>query len=219
MDKYDLVLDIVEHPEKYSPQDLEQLLADREVKELYGIMAEAASALNAHDVDLNPVDIDREWKRMERRLDSRSTVLRWFGSRAAAIGGIAVSSLVAVAIGIGIGHYGLSADDDDAVVQSPVNIEAGDEISVITRDNMLVRHDSVSSVKEVVVFEDETLETILTHIAAAKDLRVRFANPSARTLRLYFKWNTAQSPQETVDQLNNFEQIKISLKGKTITVD
>lgn len=219
MDKYDLVLDIAEHPEKYSPQELERLLADPEVKELYGILAETASALNAQDADLHPVDIDKEWKKVERRLDSRPTVLRWFGSRAAAISGIAVSSLVAVAIGIGIGHYGLSADDDDAVAQSPVNIEAGDEISVITHDNMLVRHDSVSSVKEVVVFEDETLETILTHIAAAKDLRVRFANPSARTLRLYFKWNTAQSPQETVDQLNNFEQIKISLKGKTITVD
>ena len=56
MDKYDLVLDIIAHPEKYTSEELNEIMADGETREIYNLLCKTDSAIEAHNV----VDVDAE---------------------------------------------------------------------------------------------------------------------------------------------------------------
>ena len=47
MDKYDLVLDIVEHPEKYTSEQLAEIMSDPDTKEGYNMLCKVDSAIEA----------------------------------------------------------------------------------------------------------------------------------------------------------------------------
>lgn len=57
-DKTDLLLEAVEHPERFSDEDLASLFADPEIRDLYGMMCKGADAM----ADIPTTDIDREWE-------------------------------------------------------------------------------------------------------------------------------------------------------------
>ncbi len=72
---------------------------------------------------------------------------------------------------------------------------------------------------EIIVFDEETLATIMDHIAVYYGYQVIFNNNDARSLRLYFRWNQALPVEDIIESLGNFEQITLSIKGRTITID
>ena len=95
----------------------------------------------------------------------------------------------------------------------------GAVISAVAGDSAVsTLADSVAADLTPVVFENETLEPHLSRIASAHGATVLIA-PSKASLRLYFKWNPAEPLDEVVARLNNFEQIDITLDGKTIKVE
>ena len=104
MDKYDIVLDLVEHPDRYTPEQTAQVLSEPEVREIYNLLSKTASACNASE-DVADAEVDAEWRRLKPR-----PRLRWYGSRAASIAVFALSSLVAVAlcvaVAVGVGKEG-----------------------------------------------------------------------------------------------------------------
>lgn len=57
MDKIDLLLDAIEHPDRYSAQEIDSLLSDPEVREAYELLHKAKTSLTpiAH------VDVHAEW--------------------------------------------------------------------------------------------------------------------------------------------------------------
>ena len=69
-----------------------------------------------------------------------------------------------------------------------------------------------------IMFEDESLETIMKKVADTYNVRIRFDNGQTATLHLYYKLDTALSLDEIVSQLNTFEQINIELNGNTLTI-
>ena len=58
MDKYELVLDIVEHPEKYTSGQLAEIMSDQETREIYNLLCKTESAIEANE----EVDVDAEWE-------------------------------------------------------------------------------------------------------------------------------------------------------------
>lgn len=38
MDKYDIVLDLIEHPAEYTPEKIEEMLSDPETREIYNLL-------------------------------------------------------------------------------------------------------------------------------------------------------------------------------------
>lgn len=101
------------------------------------------------------------------------------------------------------------------------------EIEVATESETTpIQSDTISSVEatkakaaEIIVFDDEPLETILKKISEYYDCKVTFSNEASKSLRLYFRWNPENTLEEVVEQLNNFEQIHIIIKDKTIKID
>ena len=77
---------------------------------------------------------------------------------------------------------------------------------------------AVAPLPETILFKGESLETILADIAKYYGASVKFNQDAAESLQLYFEWNQALPLNEVVEQLNNFEQINITLTDKALTV-
>ena len=57
-DNTDLLLEAIEHPERFSDDELSKLLQDPDTRELYLILTKTADAIAEPPV----IDIDHEWK-------------------------------------------------------------------------------------------------------------------------------------------------------------
>ena len=63
MDKYDIVLDLVEHPDKYLPERIAEILSDPEARKIYNLLCKAYSTLPSTEAE---VDVDAEWQRFSQ---------------------------------------------------------------------------------------------------------------------------------------------------------
>lgn len=213
MDKYDIVLDMVGHPERYSAEKLDEILSDPETKEIYELLCRTVSSAK----EPAPVDIDGQWQSFACRHLAKPRRIWWFGSRAASIAVLLTTSLVAVAIGVAVTVSVSKPDadsasamvDDTAVVPSVVAVP----------DSVGIPTDSVRALTEPVMFENVALRTIMEKVATTYGVEVNYNNASASQLHLYYRLDPKLTLDEVIGQLNNFEQINISRNGNTLSID
>ena len=60
---------------------------------------------------------------------------------------------------------------------------------------------------------------MLTEIAAYCDVKVVFKSESAKKLRLYYDWDSRKSMAEVAKDLNQFENVTLTLDKGTLTVE
>lgn len=217
MDKIDRLLDALEHPDLYSDKDLEAMLADSEVRETYNLIVKTKSALTP----IQTPDVDAEWLSFQKshpatRQRPTLRISNLFSRNIAASIAICIASLAAVAAVVGVSvNY----------VLKPRTHTSSDEIvamakeAIVSTDTVISVEEAPSAAPETIVFDNEPLETIITRIAEYHDYNVTFSSDTPKSLRLYFRWNQAQSLDDVVESLNNFEQITISVEDKTIKID
>ncbi len=71
-----------------------------------------------------------------------------------------------------------------------------------------------------VVFENVELQAILQEMTEHYRLEgIDYSRQELRHLRLYYEWDTTASLQAVLDELNAFEQIKISTDGEKLNVE
>lgn len=217
MDKIDRLLDAIEHPERYSSEEITAMLQDPEVKETFDLLDKTKSSLQTISVP----NIDGEWQRFKSAHHRPATSLGFkfknlLSRKIAASVAIAIVSLTAVAAIVGMSvHYlnrpqpALVSAAEDSTVEvtstSPENLPGVDEEQVAT--------------PETIVFDNESLGVIIAKIADFYGYTVEFNSEKAKDLRLFFRWNQALPLDEVVESLNNFEQIHISLEDKKIKID
>ena len=78
--------------------------------------------------------------------------------------------------------------------------------------------DETTPLPETIVFKGENFERILADIAGYYGATVKFNQDAAKSLKLYFEWDQSLPLSEVVEQLNNFEQINITITDKILTV-
>lgn len=212
MDKYDLVLDIIEHPDKYSSGQLAEIMSEPETREIYNLLCKTEAAIKDSDAS----DVNSEWEKFSNsRLVRPRRVFSWFGSRAASIAAIAVSSIVAVAAGIAvtvsvIDHKSEPIAENTAIAPSAV---------AISTDTIATKCDTVNVNLTPVMFENESLEKIMNEVANAYRVEVKFKDVNVASLHLYYKFDPSLTLNEVIEQLNTFEQINITRNGNTLTID
>lgn len=215
MDKIDRLLDVMEHPDSYPPTEIEAMLSDGEVKEVFDVLDKTMSGIQP----ITTPDIDSEWKRFEEKhRDFWKLRKNWhprlFSRNAVATIAIAIASFTAVAALVGVGIH--KAGNNRAEVAPEVSREA-EEAEIASYADTLKTVEVVENITpKTVVFEDEPLENILTDIAAYYDCNVVFNQESSKSLRLYFRWNQALTLEKVVERLNNFSRIQLTVKDKTI---
>ena len=217
MDKIERFLEAIEYPERYTPTEIEAMLQDHEVKEVFQLLDKTKSSLQ----EIQTPDIDIEWNRFEKNHPLSEVKHRFWPAgimsrNIAATIAIAVVSFTAVAAIVGIGVNRLNQR-----LEASLPTETGREYTEVTAMQDSIK--SVAQIKEenteIIVFENEPLKTIAGKIAEYYGYQVEFSNEASKALRLYFRWNQENTVEEVVERLNNFEQINIIIKDKTIKID
>ncbi len=216
-DNIDRLLDALEHPENYSDAEVEQLLTDSEAREVYDLLRKTADA----SAPFPEINLDEEWQRFEAKQPKRSSIiLRWLSfmaSRNAAAVVIAlVGTLAVVAATVGMTHYfNVNKEIAQTKQAEPQEQTAIANINVAPTDTIPAE---TTSLPETIVFKGENLERILAAMAGYYGATVKFNQDDAKSLQLYFEWDRSLPLNEIVEQLNNFEQIDITLTDKVLTV-
>lgn len=218
MDKTERLQDALNNPEKYSSEEIEEMLQDAEVKEIFELLDKTKSSLQT----ITAADIDAEWNKFKNKnLNGRkSGVLifpTFFSRKIAASVTIVIISITAVAaiVGISVGSLGHkeNAPSDDEVIKTINNIVVNQE------DSLKIPLANSSQSFGTIIFDNEPLEVIMRQIGDFYGYGIEFRNVSSKSLRLYFRWNQAATIHEIVESLNNFEQIHLTIEGETIKID
>lgn len=216
MEKYDIVLEIIEHPENYTEEQLREILSDTETREIYNLLCKTESAVKAQ----RQVDVDAEWQAFASSHEQKRRHVLWFGSRAASITAFVATSLVAAAIGVAVTVSVVSHSSAESQNESDnIAVSKSAAKTLINNDTITIKPNSAGTITEPVMFEDETLQTIMETIANAYGVEVKFNNQDVASLHLHYKLNPALPLDEIIKQLNTFKQINITRNGNTVNID
>lgn len=216
MEKTDRLLDLTEHPERYTDRELDAMLDDPELRRMLSVMGKTRAALTPVETP----DVEAELAAFNRRHPRRPLLVRLLGRRpAVAAAAVVALSIAAVAAVVGVKSSlsrqpGETAGRPDTTAQT----RQTDAAATVADPDSLTSQ-AMTMAGDVVVFDNATLENIVSEIAAYHGLTTDFRSSRARKLRLYFRWDRSMTADETVDLLNSFEQIKIKISDRTLTVN
>ena len=215
MDKFEKILDIIDHQEKYSDEEIHEILQDEECRKLYQTMVEMDSALESPSPIIN---VDEEWEKFSQKhqLQEEAThpITSWCKLAASIAGFVLISGIAFAAI-----HTYIKRS------QEPTQVTADTHPEVIKSDSVkqVAAKDSLTHPKPEKpaihkTFENVAFEQMISEIASYYDLQVKFENNEDKTLRLYYEWNSHSSIENIVKELNQFENVNIELQQNELIV-
>lgn len=214
MDKFEKILDIIDHQEKYSDEEIREILQDEECRKLYQTMMEVDSALE------NPspiINVDEEWEKFsqEHQLQEVSHPITSWRKLVASIAGFVLISGIAFAA---IHTYIKRSQEPTQVTADthPEAIKSDSAKQVAAKDSLTHPKPEKPAIHKT--FENVAFEKMLSEIASYYDLQVKFENNEDKTLRLYYEWNSHSSIENIVKELNQFENVNIELQQNELIV-
>ena len=219
-----MLFDMQEHPEKYTDEQMECLLADEEVKELFHELAMARMA--GKKANPKEVDVDEAWKKFvqahheDKMAIDAGRAKGTYRNRmkiAASIGGFIFLSGVALAA-IHNGWFGFLALDQTS------NNKAATEQMATTQalPNVCLRAATAENKDSLdmkpVVFDDAELGTILAQLSGFYHVKVEYVDAGAQHIRLFFNWNKTKTLEQNLEILNAFDRIQIEYADGTLMV-
>ena len=204
-DNIRLLLDMHEHPENYTDEQLAAMLDDQMQEQL----ATAKRAMT----DIPEPDVDAEWQRFEQEHFAPVKNRRWLKVAAMFAGVLMLSAFTYAAIRA-VSHHTVDKAKEPIETVAP---ESQTESTVGPRQGVA---DTVAVVEgDPVVFDNQPLDQMLEQIAPHYSMQVEFRNEDARALRFYFVWQPDEDLDATLERLNLFESVNISKEGNTIVVE
>ena len=199
MDKFEKILDIIDHQEKYTDDEVREILRDEECRKLYQTMQEVDSALLKQSLE------DSDEKAWEGE-DEKSSQ------------------------GLNVDEAWAKFSEEHHVEENAEVISKSQEPMPIVENAMVkdaVKGDTakVASPSEEVkaekpaihkTFVNVTLDKMMTEIANYYDLQVKFESDGAKSLRLYYEWDSHTKIENIVKELNQFDNVNIELKNDEI---
>ena len=210
-EKIQMLLDMQEHPENYSEQELKTMLKDPEVRELMEATALLKQAMIWENSRKSTVNMDAEWQRFAGQHIADSKPRRgWLKVAAVFLGVLFVSGITFAAIHIV--RMVNSQKSQTVQTEQPMTAKASTTIPADT-----VKTDTIAP--KIIRYDEATLQKILTDMGEYYRLRVELRNEDAKTLRLFFQWNQRQEASKVLEQLNTFERIHLVLNDSTIIAE
>ena len=210
-EKIQMLLDMQEHPENYSEQELKTMLKDPEVRELMEAAELLKQAMIWENSRKSTVNVDAEWQRFAGQHIADSKPRRgWLKVAAVFLGVLFVSGITFAAIHIV--RMANSQKSQTVQTEQPMTAKASTTIPADT-----VKTDTIAP--KIIRYDEATLQKILTDMGEYYRLRVELRNEDAKTLRLFFQWNQRQEASKVLEQLNTFERIHLVLNDSTIIAE
>ena len=237
--KWDMLLNLLEHPEKYSETQKDELLGDKEVNELYLQLVETRQSLDfgKSKEEMKMPSIDAEWEKlkdemklkekqqkeeMSQNAETQQTAKQlplWSSMRkvAAVAAVLVVSGITFAAIHLVTRSHQPSDNSNTELVASQK--DSIQQVSAPQKSNIEEKTDSASLAQLPLVYENAELQNILTPIAGHFHLQVTYQNESARHIRLFLQLEKNMSLDAIIELLNHFEKVNIRYEGQTLIVE
>ena len=204
-----MLFDMQEHPEKYTDEQVEHLLADEEVKEFLRDLAMARMA--GKKATPKKVDVDKAWKEF-----SNGSYRNRMKIAASIVGIIFLSGVALAAVQNGWLNFSTldKVVDNKAMTEQivPSNTLANDSLKAMTVEPT----DSLNM--NPVVFDNAELGTILMQMADFYHVKVEYMNANTQHVRLFFNWNKTKTLEQNLELLNAFDRIQIEYADGTLMV-
>ena len=243
--KWNLLLDLLEHPEKYSETQKDELLGDEEVNELYQQLVETRQSLDfaKSKEKMKMPSIDAEWEKLKDEMKQKEEQQKddmqqkvemsqnaetqqtaklfplWSPMRkvAAVAAVLVVSGITFAAIHLVTRSHQPSDNSNTELVSSHKN--SIQQVSAPQKSNIEEKTDSASLAQLPLVYENAELQNILTPIAGHFHLQVTYYNESARHIRLFLQLEKNMSLDDIIELMNHFEKVNIRHEGQTLIVE
>ena len=204
-----MFFDMQEHPEKYTDEQIERLLADEDVKDFLRDLAMARMA--GKKATPKKVDVDKAWKEF-----ANGSYRNRMKIAASVVGIIFLSGVAFAAVHNGWFKFSTSAKavEDKTATEQIVNSKqlVNDSLKAITTEPK----DSLDM--KPVVFDNAELGTILTQMADFYHVKVEYVNANTQHVRLFFNWNKTKTLEQNLELLNAFDRIQIEYVEGTLMV-
>lgn len=232
--KWDMLLNLLEHPEKYSETQKDELLGDKEVNELYQQLIETRQSLDfaMSKKKMKMPSIDAEWEKLKEEKQQKEEMNQnaetqqtaklfplWSPMRkvAAVAAVLVVSGITFAAIHLVTrSHQASDKYNTELVASQKDSIQ---QVSAPQKSNIEEKTDSASLAQLPLVYENAELQNILTPIAGHFHLQVTYQNESARHIRLFLQLEKNMSLDDIIELLNHFEKVNIRHEGQTLIVE
>lgn len=232
--KWDMLLDLLEHPEKYSETQKDELLGDEEVNELYQLQVETRQSLDfaKSKEKMKMPSIDAEWEKLKEEKQQKEEMNQNAGTQQTAklfplwspMRKVAAVAAVLVVSGITFAaihlvtrsHQASDKHNTELVASQKDSIQ---QVSAPQKSNIEEKTDSASLAQLPLVYENAELQNILTPIAGHFHLQVTYQNESARHIRLFLQLEKNMSLDDIIELMNHFEKVNIRHEGQTLIVE
>jgi ferric-dicitrate binding protein FerR (iron transport regulator) len=162
-----------------------------------------------------PIDtsefIDEEWQKFEaRHFAPKRKSWGWMQIAAAIVGVLMLSGIAYAAISIV--HRG-HADEVEAPVEQTIAAKPSQEI----HETPIARQkESADSIR---IFTDMPLDELVGELATYYNKVADIRDAKAHDVRLYYKWNRNNRPEDVVGELNHFDHVNLSIEDDKLIVN
>ena len=246
-ERIEWLLELQDHPEQLTDEQLQQILADDEMRHLVQQLGFAKRAFKHDALKNDTPDVEGEWEKFaashseeltnaaraegklactmpckEEEDESQLEILDEGEYKPRLRAHLAPRKIAASFIGVL-----LASCIAFAAIQVVRNISTPKPQQPTTEQTTDI--DPVTSLSadtvpadtisvEPCIFNNVPLDSMLTAIAAAHRVQVEFKNEAARHLRFHFVWKREDSLSRVVEKLNNFEAVNIVEEDKMLVV-
>ena len=212
MDKIERLIAMMEKPDRYSQEEWQQVLSDKDCREYYRLMCDTSAALHDHRPD--ETETEEALQRFEKRyMPDRRHIALWRQLAAVFVGLMLISGLAFAAITM-VKHHQQAPKRELAV--APTKAKATAKTTTAVRDTIKSQPQESNGMKQ---FINTPVANIVNEIASYYGLKAEIRNSQAASIRLYFNWNRQCSAEQVVSQLNQFDNIHISLDGSSLVLE
>lgn len=230
------LLELQEHPEQLTDEQLQQILADDEMRQLVEQLAFTKRAIKQSQLTNDTPDVDNEWEQFaashaeeldaldrsaglgdacqsEHETSAKPLMIKRLFSHSK----IAASFIgVLLASGIAFATIQIVRNIKTSKPQTVKTEQAAAVSPAASLPTDTIKADTIPS--EPCVFNNVPLDSMLTTIAAAHGVQVKFENDAVRELRFHFVWKRKDSLSRVVEKLNTFEAVNIGMEDKKLVV-
>ena len=219
------LLELQDHPEQLTDEQMQQILADDEMRQLVQQLGIAKRAFKHDELVDDTPDVEGEWEKFAAKhaelLDALDKDKPKFPSSFFILHSlfqkIAASFIgVLLASGIAFAAIQIVRNINTAKPQQPTTEQTADIEPVTSLPAETVKADTIPV--EPYIFNNVPLDSMLTAIAEAHGVQVEFENDAARELRFHFVWKHEDSLARVVEKLNTFEAVNIVEEDKKLVV-
>ena len=245
--RIDWLMELQYHPEQLTDEQLQQILADGEMRQLVKQLGFAKRAFKHDALKNDTPDVEGEWEKFaashseeltnaaraegklactmpckEEEDESQLEILDEGEYKPRLRAYLAPRKIAASFIGVllvsGIAFAAIQVVRNISTPkpQLPSTEQVIDTKPVTSLPADTVQADTISV--EPYIFNNVPLDSMLTAIATAHGVGVKFENEAARHLRFHFVWKREDSLSRVVEKLNTFEAVNIGMEDKTLVV-